>query len=183
MAKDYDYAQHEDEYFLKQDAEARRKLREKLAAPGSGPGSGGADAEGETEADVMRRIESLGISKEQARALHLMPLVAVCWADGVVQKRERAAVFKAAKAHGIEPGSEPGRFLATVLEEEPDPAFFDAVKSNLKALLAARGVRPESLLESSRAVAAAAGGFFGFNDSVSDEEKEAIADLERTLGG
>ena len=180
MESNYDYAHHEDEYFLHQDREARRALREKLAANAK---AGGTAAAGASEADVLQRFRDLGITDAQAPALHLMPLVAVCWADGVVQKRERAAVFKAAKAHGIEPSSEAGRFLVTVLEEEPDPAFFDAVKSNLKALLAARGVQPNSLLESSRAVAASAGGFFGFSDSISDEEKQAIADLEATLGG
>ncbi len=179
---DIDYNHYEDAYFRKQDAEARRKLRDALNVNAAAADHTGlAQATGITEAQVLESLQKLGVTPEQAQALHLLPLVEVSWADGDVHPRERAAVLHAAARHGITPESPAGQFLAALLETKPSDTLFDGIRRHLAALLAARGLKPATLIDECHAIAAAAGGFFGFGPNIDTDEREAIEALEKSL--
>ena len=51
----------------------------------------------ELDAESVRELASLGLDKRNYKAVCLLPLVEIAWADGVVQPGERTAILKAAR--------------------------------------------------------------------------------------
>ena len=72
-----------------------------------------------TDADIVDRIEQLGLSGDSARILDVLPLVHVAWADGRVQKAERAAVLAVLEARGIPPKSDAWLLIEALLMMKP----------------------------------------------------------------
>ncbi|MEM6392894.1 MAG: hypothetical protein AAF797_08995 [Planctomycetota bacterium] len=175
--------QYEDQYFQKQNAEARTQLREKLEAQAHEAASHARLAEeAELNDDVIvAHLNQLGFTADTAPALHLVPLVEVAWADGDVSVPERVRILRIAQAHGITPGSPAGDLLASLLEDRPSDEFFTVVRQHLHDLLEAQGLHPTTLLELCSSVAKVSGGFFGFGDKISEEEATAIQDLASQL--
>src|SRR5919198_1576509 len=64
-----------------------------------------ATASGLTDPAVLDRLVGLGIEPDTLLALRLVPLVAVAWADGKLDDRERRAVLAGLEAAGITAGS------------------------------------------------------------------------------
>ncbi len=175
----------EDDYFLKQDLEQRRRLREaadakaaELHAKGALAGALGVDQQA-----VVDRAHALGFDEETSKVLHLMPLVEVAWADGKVTANERLSILQAGEAHGAAPGSGASTYLASLLEARPSEAFFAEVRDILTAILQAKDAHPHSILELCRDVAGACGGFFGFGDKISDDERQLIEQIAASLDG
>lgn len=170
----------EEEYFMKRDAEIRQRMREEMEAKAGQAkiadslGIDGNDA-------LVARLQRLGIDPDAARSLHLMPLVEVAWADGTVSQGERATIVRAAAAHGVEPGSAAGHFLATLLEKKPSTELMANIRGILKDLLAAQGVQPQNVIEACHQVAEASGGFLGLGNKVSDDEQKVIDQIAKRL--
>lgn len=152
---------------LKRDAR-RRAEREKLA-----------ESTGlEPDHAVLEDLQNLGFGEATLKLIHLVPLVQVAWAEGGVSSEERALLTEAARAHGVEEGSEADKTLARWLEARPDEAFFGRTLSVLRILLS---VRPEaeqkqsheSLVAMSEELAAIAGGLFGLG-KVAAAERQVI---------
>ena len=55
--------------------------------------------------DYLHHLMELGIRPSTVLALSLVPLMAVAWADGKLDDRERDAVLKAAETRGVAPDS------------------------------------------------------------------------------
>src|SRR5687768_13562526 len=116
-----DYHQHEDDYFLKQDAAKREAIRKRLegqARDAEAHGQLGAALNIDDE-QIIGRARELGFTADTAPIVHLIPLVHVAWADGSVSAKERLTILQAAEAHGAAPGSEAATFLASLLEQRP----------------------------------------------------------------
>ena len=110
-------------------------------------------------------------------ALHLLPLVAVAWADDKVTARERQAVLHVAKLHDIQPGSRAWLLLESVLEQRPDPEVSRQVLQVVHDLLAAKGLHPNSLVDACLDVASASGGMLGLGNKVSAQEQALIESI------
>ena len=50
---------------------------------------------------VLEKLAALNISSETVAALALVPLIAIAWADGSIDDKERAAVFAKAQEEGM----------------------------------------------------------------------------------
>ena len=141
---------------LKRDAQ-RRAERERLA-----------ETTGlEPDHDVLDDLQHLGFGESTVKLIHLVPLVQVAWADGSVSSEERALLTQAARAHGVEEGSEADQTLAGWLEVRPDEAFFGRALGIVRVLLGARSEQEqkhghESLVALCEELAAVSGGLFGF---------------------
>ncbi|MEM1211488.1 MAG: hypothetical protein AAGI68_04235 [Planctomycetota bacterium] len=174
---------YEEQYFQKQNAEARAKLREQLEAQArEATGHARLAEEAELSDDVItRHLKELGFDAETGAALHLVPLVEVAWADGDVSVPERVRILRIAEAHGITPASPAANLLAALLETQPSDAFFTVVRQHLHDLLEAQDLHPHTLLELCEGVAQVSGGFFSLGHKVSEEEAAAIQDLASHL--
>ena len=87
----------------------------------------------EDDAFLDRLIE-LGINFEAVLALKLVPLLAVAWADGVLDNRERDAIIKAAEENGILQGTAEYQLLETWLSRRPDQELFESWKKYIRSI-------------------------------------------------
>ena len=92
----------EEAFFAKQDAVLRKKLAEpaELRAKKDAYSA----VSGITDEAVLDALAKLDVTPETLAALSLVPLVAVAWADGSIDAKERAAVLRAAGDTGLAAG-------------------------------------------------------------------------------
>jgi tellurite resistance protein len=174
----------EERYFQAVEAETRKKLRDSLDRNAKALEEHGKIAESVGTADhgVAERIKALGFDGESAAVFDLLPLVHVAWADGAVQKGERAAILKILKARGIESGTAPFQTIESLLEERPSDAFMRQSMEILREVVGTTGNRASEIVDLCIEVAAASGGFLGVGRKIGDEEKELIAQVSLELG-
>ena len=167
-------SEEEEEYFHRLQADERAKLRKKLEA----------EAEElkrrQTKLELGERINKLGFSGETIAIFDLLPLVHVAWADGKIQRGERAAIFKVLEQRGIPSNSQAHAMMAALLEVKPSQAYLD---ESLAVLHEAVGpARSQSIVDMCVAVAQSAGGFFGMRKGINDEERVLIEAIAAQLG-
>lgn len=135
------------------------------------------------EAELRAALHGMGMSQLSWRALPLLPLVHVAWADGVIQDRERDLILRIADDYGLDGD---GRLhLTNWLTYPPSREVIETGQTVLLALCSSKGPADTQLLDDvlafSHQVAAAAGGFFGIG-SISSEEAQAIDRIGEALG-
>jgi len=164
----------EEEFFKREEArklaalkgkQERGELRTALAA-----------ASGMTDEQVLDHLIDAGITAETMTAVSLVPLVAVAWADGSIQEREREAILHSARGKGIEEGSPAYEMLAAWLQRKPGRDLVAAWESYIEALDAKLtgaqlDILKRQVLDRARDVATAAGGFLGVGKISGQEEK------------
>lgn len=136
-----------------------------------------------TEVTLARRVERLGFGGEGARVFDLVPLIFVAWADGAIQKGERAAIFEILDTRGIAPDSRPARVVAALLEKRPSEAYFQEALAVCREIMGTREATAETVVELCIQVAESAGGFLGLTSKVSSEEREVLARIAESFGG
>jgi hypothetical protein len=175
----------EEEFFRKQEnallnqlraAQAQESAQEALAA-----------ATGVRDSAVLHTLNSLGITSDTFLALGLVPLVAIAWADGTLDDRERRAVITSLDTAGIGADTSAGQLVQSWLSSPPPASMLEAWLSYTSALAPAlspteRNNLRDSVLGRARAVAEAAGGFLGFGNRVSKAEEELLQKLARAFG-
>lgn len=166
----------EDEYFRRLEAEKRAMRRAKLDKTAKD-----LEALGTDDADVGERIKALGFDGDTAAAFHLLPLVHVAWADGSITRNERAAIFAALEARGEGPESAAGQHMATLLEERPSDQWMERSLELLRAVVGAK-VAGDDIIGMCAMVADSSGGFLGFGNRVSDDERAVLAKVADALG-
>ena len=136
--------------------------------------------------DVLDKLIGVGVSPESLSAISLIPLVAVAWCDASMETTEKDAILTAATSSGIEKDSASSELLGSWLSNRPSDdllgawkAYIGELKESLDA--ASFGQLKSSVVNRAENVAEAAGGFFGLG-SVSDKEKQAIAELAAAFG-
>lgn len=173
---------NEDRYFLEIEAKRRAQLRADMEAKARAAAQRQHLArELHGNEQLAQRLHDLGFDAASAPALHLLPLVAVAWADDKVTDRERQTVMQVAEAHGIQPGSDAAVLLASMLESRPKPEVAEQIFSLLHDILAAKGLHPHSLVEACVDVAGASGGFLGLGSKVNADEQALIEKITRVF--
>jgi hypothetical protein len=171
----------EDQFFEKQNRQLLDSLRDKREAGDRTSALAAASGIGDTA--VLEKLVALEIGVDALAALSLIPLVAVAWADGVVQAREKEAVLQAAGAEGLKTDDVSYQLLESWLAQRPGPELVSVWKDYMGALSAhldqgSRGALKNELLGRARTVAKAAGGFLGLGNKVSAEEARVLDELE-----
>lgn len=175
----------EEAYFKALEIEQRRKLREKLEASAKDMAEKEAIADSVKTSDLelAERVKSLGFSGDSARVFDLLPLVHVAWADGSVQKSERAAILRVLETRGVAPGSDAFVLMESLLEERPSTAYMEQSLGVLKQLLSqGDGDRKAQIVDLCEVVASSAGGFLGIGTKISQDEREQIETIVAQLG-
>jgi tellurite resistance protein len=134
----------------------------------------------------LDRLIELGIGPETVLALTLVPLIAVAWADGTLDGRERDAIIKAAEEKGVSPETAGHQLLETWLSRRPERELFDSWKQYVRGIWETftdeeRQRMRERTLDWALAVAEASGGFLGVISKVSPSERVVIKELENVL--
>jgi hypothetical protein len=110
--------------------------------------------------------------------LHVVPLIDVAWADGVVSEPERDVIIAAVRARGVDFGSQADRQVARWLANPPSSVLSDGTLHVLGAMMQrdgpdARAAATRDLLTSCTAVASASGGILRFH-RISDNEQRTL---------
>lgn len=175
----------EEKFFAERDMELLRALREKTATEERKKAL--AEASGVDDEDLIDQLDGLEVTGETLAALSLVPLIAVAWADGSLDPRERQAVLTAAEQKGMEQGHAGYQLLERWLRRRPDKKLLEIWKAYVSALVPklsepARGVLRDDLLGRARSVAEAAGGLLGLGNKVSRSEQAMLDELEQAFG-
>ena len=176
----------EEAFFAKENEELLERLRRADAAQSRKAAL--AAASGIADDAVLERLAALGLGADTLAALALVPLVAVAWADGGIDDKERSAVLAAAEEAGIGRQAASRELLARWLREPPPRELLAAWTDYTRAVSAtlddaARQALRADLLGRARRVAEAAGGFLGLGRRVSANEETVLRRLEDAFSG
>jgi uncharacterized tellurite resistance protein B-like protein len=141
-----------------------------------------ADTVGTEEPPLLDRLEQLGFTGDSARVIDLLPLVHVAWADGKVDRRERAAVLAVVDHRGIAKDSDACLLVESLLEQRPSETFMAESLALVAELAAKRGNHGAELVELCADVAEASGGLFGFGARVDEAEYDLIRRIAEVFG-
>ena len=134
----------------------------------------------------LDHLMELGVGPETILALSLVPLMAVAWADGKLDERERLAVLKAAEKKGVAPDSPGRQLLENWLTRAPAPELFEAWKRYIGSIWGTfteqqRHEMRVNLMDWMTGVAEAAGGFLGLTSKISASERAVLDEVEALL--
>jgi hypothetical protein len=138
------------------------------------------------EGRVLDLLVDLGITAESFAALTLAPLVAVAWADGRVDAKERDAILAAANDAGLDPTELSYMLLSGRLAEPPPEQLMEAwhaYAAMLKQTLSPADLADlkRNVLDRARQVAEASRGRLGLGPKISREERALLDELERAF--
>jgi len=137
-----------------------------------------------TDADVIRALADLGMDEQSIKALPLLPLIQVAWADGEIQAGERTTIETLA-VNRFELTDEGQRLMGNWLRYPPSQTYFDKGREALLMVaMREQDGMDESVLsdvvELSKKVARSAGGLFGIG-AISSSEAAAIKEIAAAL--
>lgn len=176
----------EEEFFRKQERSSLERMRAEQATQAVREEL--SQASGLKDAAVLDRLIGLGMQTDTLVAMGLVPLVAVAWADGALDEKERQAVVLALGTAGIALASPAGQLIQSWLASAPPASLLKAWRAYMAALctqLSAtdRASLRDGVLARARAIAEAAGGFLGLGAKISQAEEEMLRTLERAFTG
>lgn len=142
----------------------------------------------ELDVQILRALAELGLNEHTYKAVCLLPLVQVAWADQKIQAEERKLILEISRGHELlSPEGE--AVVERWLSERPDDEAFKKGrqllvklafrKRGLGAELPKRAV--ESVVDFCSLVAESAGGLFDMYWTVSREERRAIREIAEHL--
>lgn len=174
----------EEKFFREKDMELIRAMREKTATMERKKAL--AEASGIEHEDLLHQLDQLQISAETLAALSMVPLVAVAWADGKLDDKERAAVMASAEEFGLKDGHPGHDLLEAWLRQKPDKQlsgiWYDYINALCEVLTPeGKAELYEDLLGRTRAVAEATGGLLGLGNKVSKAEQAVLDELARAF--
>jgi uncharacterized tellurite resistance protein B-like protein len=174
----------EEKYFKALEIERRKKLREQLDenARELEEQVKIASSVRTDDLSIAERIKKLGFDGDSARVFDLLPLIHVAWADGAIQKEERAAILRVLEERGVEPNSEAFRTVESLLEEPPSDAYMRQSLAILQELTGGLSGRAGEIVDLCIEVAAASGGFLGIGKRIGTKERQLINEIVAQLG-
>lgn len=174
----------EEAFFAKQDAILRQKLRDSDNARLKREALSAAS--GITDDAMLDKLAALHIDSDTLAALSLVPLVAIAWADGSIDEKERNAALSTATEAGLNKQDVSYQLFRRWLADRPPPELLSTWKDYIRALSAtltpdAVQTLKRELLQRARSVAEASGGFLGIRRSLSAAEGTVLEDLENAF--
>ncbi|MCB9693171.1 MAG: TerB family tellurite resistance protein [Alphaproteobacteria bacterium] len=137
---------------------------------------------------VMQALDALGLRDDSYRAILLLPLVEVAWADGEVQPQERAEILSYAEGNRLLEGGA-AAVVEEWLTERPTDDYFERGRAALVLLAHHKegfgaDIDPahvDEVVEYCTVVADAAGGLFGRFFQTSEAEKVAMRKIAQHI--
>ena len=134
---------------------------------------------------ILEAILKIGVTPQSFTALRVFPLVAVAWADGVLEEAEKSTINTLAATQSLTKQSPAGQLLEKWLEKKPSSEMFDAWETYAKALVAALPAHDadelkKALVKEIHTVASSSGGLLGWA-AISSGEHKALNRIEAAL--
>ncbi len=176
----------EEEYFRRKEQELIEKMRRRAELEAERNQL--AKATGIADQVILECLQELGYTPQSVMLLHVIPLIQVAWADGLVAERERNLIYEVARSRGIEPDSPAYSQLTDWLDHKPSEAFFEKTLRIIGVMLQGlpeekRTAVKQDLISYCTQIASISGGILGLG-KISNEEQAALeritAELERT---
>lgn len=179
-APSYDESQH----FLEATSSRRVELRDKVDAAAGRLAKRRAieQTAGTDDAAIVDRLEQLGFNGESIKVLDVLPLIHIAWADGRIQKSERALILSIVEQRGIPPRSDASLLVEALLEARPSETFLAESLALLVDLAAKTGANKDDVVDLCAKVAEAGGGLLSFGAKTTDSERALIKDVASALG-
>jgi len=170
----------ENAFFAEQDAALRRRMAQSESTKVKKAAL--SEASGIKDDAVLDTLLGAGVTGETLLAMSLVPLVAVAWADGSIDRKEHAAIMSAAESAGVDRASPNHELLNGWLAKKPSRELVNTWKQYVSALIGtmdekSRQTLKDELLGRAETVAKAAGGFLGLTGGMSEEERQVLQDL------
>jgi uncharacterized tellurite resistance protein B-like protein len=179
-------SEEEEKYFQSVAEEQRKRLRKEFntnAARAIGSQMISESVGAGEDQDIVDAIRGLGFDEDTARIFDMLPLIHVVWADGTVDRRERAKVLNILKERGIVENSQAWMLAEALLEERPSEEFMEETLRILRTIAQRSPGRADSVVDLCMVVAEASGGFLGLlGDPISAVEKDAIQRVADSIG-
>ena len=174
----------EDQFFAKENERLKEKIRAELQQHAARQAL--SQASGIEDDAVLDELLAAGVKPETWAAIELIPMIEVAWADGTLEKKERAAILAAAAECKVLPGTPPYELLESFLARRPDAKLLKAWGEYVvvvSARLDAKGRNElrERILGHARQVARVAGGILGLGNKVSPDEQRVLDELARAF--
>jgi len=174
----------EESFFAKQSEALRQTLRESEELQTRKQAL--SVASGITDDSLLDKLVALKLQGGTLAALALIPLVAVAWADGRIDKEERTAILSAAEEAGLRKDNANYQLLEQWLAAPPPLDMLIKWKAYIQALSATLNDETKQALKSTllgraRVIAGATGGFLGIGSRVSKAEETVLVELERAF--
>jgi|PlaIllAssembly_1097288.scaffolds.fasta_scaffold05203_2 hypothetical protein len=171
----------EDAFFLKQDQlliEKRRALKKMEQSKRALSEVSGIKNDG-----ILTKFVELGIEPGMLVSLGVAPLVAVAWADGEVDPKERAAVLQSGVGEDAIRGAMDADLLERWLTHKPGPELMEAWRHYVQGLSECfsadeRTLLRKRLLKRARHVAEATGSFLKLTSGISAAEQAVLDQIE-----
>jgi hypothetical protein len=174
----------EEKFFADRDRELLQALRERSATEERKKAL--AEASGIDDEDLIHQLDELQICGETLTAVSLIPLIAVAWADGTIDAKERQAVLDAAEQKGVQKEHPGYQLLDRWLSQKPDATLLEVWKGYVSALAhtlseTAVTALKHDLIDRTRAIAEATGGLLGLGNKISKAEQAVLEELEQAF--
>lgn len=133
---------------------------------------------------IRKQLDALGLDNESYRAILLLPLIEVAWADQEIQEKERETILGYGEGNQLLAGSARD-VVEDWLTNRPSDDFFERGRAVLVALAhdregLGRDIGPgtvDAIVEYCEVVAESAGGLFGMFFQTSQSEQLAIRNI------
>ena len=174
----------EDEYFRKRDRELIAQMHDAARSEEERRRMG--VALGISDETSLAELQKVGYNPDTIQLLHLVPFIAVAWAEGRVSHSERDLILQAAALRGVTYDSLAYRQLESWLIRRPTDEFFSVSFRAIRAVFAtlrpmAQEVASQTLLDYCTTVARATSSLYGLGPKVSRQERELIDRIAEAL--
>lgn len=141
-----------------------------------------------TDDELRTKLAELEIDGDSYRALLILPLIEVAWADGQIQEQERSTIVRITANYKAFQAEE-NALIRGWLQTRPDHVYFTKARHLLLQLaLREHGLGAEvnirtlnELLDYCQIVAKAAGGLFGVAFQIEATERDAMREIADAL--
>lgn len=135
---------------------------------------------------ILQKLVELQVRPETLASLSLIPLVEVAWADGNVDTKEKELVLSCAIKMGFPKGGPDYKILSQWMTHRPSVELLDAWIHYIQGLCEKltgeeKGELKKELIENTRSVAMASGGFLGLGNKISKSESAILEKLENAF--
>lgn len=170
----------EESFFARQDSQLLDQLRSQAAAEELKKQL--ADVSGIEDSETLQQMVDADIQPETFAAISLIPVVAVAWADGTIDEKERAAILSVAADQGLPDAGPARQLLEDWLNTQPADDLLVAWQEYIKAFCDTVSTEARTNLQSqvigrAEAIASATGGILGLGNKVSATEQAVIDKL------
>lgn len=172
----------EDEFFHKENKRLLDALKVERAAADAKQALRGLT--GIADDGLLDALVATGLSASNLAMLSLVPLVAVAWADGIIEPQERSAIQRAANERGLTDPVATELLEGWLSKHPPESllATWEKYVGMLRGSMTADQSRElrHNIVGFARGVAQAAGGFLGIR-AVSSQEEAVLKRIEAAL--